>query len=253
MFHFRINIIFEDSHLIAVQKPAGLPVIPGRWTEEGHTLLQEVSKYLYGLSPTNDSVREKLKVVHRIDQDTSGVVVFAKTAIAHARLCQQFFRREVKKTYLAVVEGVIRDDQNTIQLPIKPHPRKKGTMQIDLKAGKEAITDYEVVERFSGFTLIKLYPRTGRTHQIRIHLQAMGSPLVVDPVYGNRAALYLSQLKRNFKLKPGESEKPLMDRLSLHASCLTLIHPIENKEMTFEAKLPKDMEILIKNLRKYRS
>jgi 23S rRNA pseudouridine955/2504/2580 synthase/23S rRNA pseudouridine1911/1915/1917 synthase len=253
MSHSEIQVIFEDSQLIAVDKPAGLPVIPGRWNKEEDTLFARVNEYLGSSSvPLGSPLPEKVRIVHRIDRDTSGVVVFAKTAQAHSRLCQQFLRREVKKIYIGVVEGVVKEDRGTIQLPIGTDPQKKGVMRIDLKTGREAITEYEVMERFVGFTLLKLQPKTGRTHQLRIHLQAFGYPLAVDPIYGNRGALYLSQLKRGFKPKPDEPERPLIARLSLHASCLCVMHPTEGKEITFEAKLPKDMEILIKNLRKYR-
>jgi len=254
MFQFEIPILFEDSQLIVVHKPPGLPVIPGRWDKTEPTLIREVRNSLQARRVGAErSLPETLRVVHRIDRDTSGVVVFAKTAIAHSRLCQQFLQRGVKKVYLGVVEGVVGNDRGTVNLPIGIHPRKKGVMQVDLKAGREAITQYEVVERFTDSTLIKVEPKTGRTHQIRVHLHAVGHPLLVDPIYGNRSAIYLSQLKRNFKPKPGEPEKPLLARLSLHASCLSLIHPTEGKEVTFEAKLPKDMEILIKNLRKYKA
>lgn len=253
MSRSEIHVIFEDSQLIAVDKPPGLPVIPGRWNKEERTLYAMVNEYVSSPSiPSDGSLPEKVRIVHRIDRDTSGVVIFAKTARAHSELCQQFLRREVKKIYLGVIEGVLKEDQGTIQLPIGIDPHKKGVMRVDLKAGREAITDYEVVERFVGFTLVKLQPRTGRTHQLRVHLQALGYPLAVDPIYGNRGALYLSQLKRNFKPKSDESERPLIARLSLHASCLSVIHPTEGREITFEAKLPKDIEILIKNLRKYR-
>ncbi|MCI0528320.1 MAG: RNA pseudouridine synthase, partial [Nitrospira sp.] len=209
MFQFETRIIFEDSQLIAVHKPPGLPVIPGRWNRQEPTLLQEVGRYLATQSATSKGASpENPKVIHRIDRDTSGVVVFAKTATAHSWLCQQFLRREVRKTYLGVVEGVIKDAGGTVQLLIGPHPREKGVMQINPRGGREAVTDYEVIERFVGFSLIKLYPKTGRTHQIRVHLQAIGHPLAVDPIYGNRSALYLSQLKKNFKPKLHEPERP---------------------------------------------
>jgi RluA family pseudouridine synthase len=189
-------------------------------------------------------------VVHRIDAGTSGIVLFAQTAAAHRELCRQFARHQVEKIYLAIVKGEVSEETLTIQRPIAVNSRRPGAMMIS-RRGKAAITEVRVLERFRGFTLIEAKPQTGRQHQIRVHLQAVGHPLLVDPLYGQSENFFLSSIKRNFYLKKGETETPLIRRLTLHASSLRFLHPERQELMTLSAPEPKDFQTVIKNLRKY--
>lgn len=189
-------------------------------------------------------------VVHRIDKQTSGVIAFAKNAHAHKTLNTQFESHRVQKKYLVLVQGNLKDAEGSINLPIGENSGKAGTMKIDTVHGKESVTKYKVIERFVRFTLAEAEPLSGRTHQIRVHFKAIGHPLAVDELYGNIEGVKLSSLKKNYKIKPGSIEKPLISRLTLHARSLRFYHFRSETEMTIEAPLPKDFESVIKQLRK---
>lgn len=232
----KLSAIFENEKILVVDKPAGVIVIPDQHTDEKGTLLGEVNAY----------AGHKMWVVHRIDRGTTGVIVFAKDAESHAFLCRQFEAGEVKKAYLALVNGTVQADNGVIDRPILISGRKVSLSD----EGKESVTDYRVVERFGHFTLVEAAPRTGRRHQIRVHLWGIGHPLAVDPEYGQREALCLSEFKKKYKVT-GNAEKPLIARLTLHAARLTLREPASGESMTFEAPLPHDFEVTLKQLRKY--
>jgi len=193
----------------------------------------------------------KIFVVHRLDQDTSGVVLFAKTASAHKHLSQQMEHREVEKIYFAIIAGEIKED-GVVDLAIDTDRSKKGKVAIHSK-GKESATEYQVVKQFKGYTFLKVIPRTGRTHQIRIHLQAIGHPLIIDPLYGNSEPIFLSNLKRNYRFKPDQEERPLIDRLTLHAAEIYFAHPVTGEKMRVSTEIPKDMRMLLNALVKYRA
>ncbi|MDZ7373576.1 MAG: RluA family pseudouridine synthase [candidate division KSB1 bacterium] len=239
----RIEILYEDEHLLALNKPAPLLTLPDRWDPKRPNLLRLLQE-----ARGDDSVF----VVHRLDAGTSGVIVFAKTREAHRLLCHQFESRQVKRLYEAIVIGNVEKDRGRILKPIAPHPKKPGLVIVSAR-GKEAITDYEVIERFVGYTYLRLRPRTGRAHQLRVHLQAIGHPIATDPDYGGRQSLYLSEFKGGFVLDEGEEERPFIARPSLHARLLGLKHPATGKRLDLEADVPKDFATFLRILRKYRS
>ncbi|MDR1941480.1 MAG: RluA family pseudouridine synthase [Endomicrobium sp.] len=243
-----IEILYQDSNIVVINKPSGVLVIPDRHTYENKTLVGILKKQL----------GQKIWVVHRIDRETTGVVVFAKNAQAHKRLSMQFEHSQVSKKYIALLSGVIEDEEAQINKPVLVSDSR---VEID-PSGKESITDYKVLERFKGYTLVQAIPKTGRRHQIRIHFWSLGHPLAIDKDYGSGQPILLSQIKRNYKEKSTRQEKPLIDRLTLHAAQLTLTLPdcqeerdfvsdSDNKTKTFAAPLPKDFEIALKQLRKY--
>ncbi|HAZ07981.1 MAG TPA: RluA family pseudouridine synthase, partial [Elusimicrobia bacterium] len=187
---------------------------------------------------------------HRLDRDTSGVIIVARTAESHANINAQFEGREVGKQYLAVCRGSSEKERATIDLPLAPHRHVEGRMVVDRKNGKECVTELRIAERFDGYVAVEARPRTGRTHQIRVHLAESGLPLIADPLYGDGAPFFLSQIKRSFRA--GElDEKPLLSRTALHAQSITIRHPQTLSELTVEAPLPKDIRSVLQALRKY--
>jgi 23S rRNA pseudouridine955/2504/2580 synthase/23S rRNA pseudouridine1911/1915/1917 synthase len=237
---WRVPVLFHDENLIAFNKPSGLPVIPERWHPDWPCLRSIAVERLH----------IPIFVVHRIDAGTSGVALFAKNASAHRELCRQFAQHQVEKTYLALVKGEVLEEALTIQRPLAPNPHRPGGMMI-ARHGKAAVTAIRVLERFRGFTLIEAQPQTGRQHQIRVHLQALGHPLLVDPIYSRTEAFFLSAIKTNFYLKEGEQEQPLIRRLTLHASSLGFVHPERKEFMALMAPAAKDFQAVLRNLRKY--
>lgn len=232
-----VGILFEDEHLLAVNKPAGVTVIPERHGNRGISL-QEMLEPQYG----------KLWVVHRIDRGTSGVVVFARSAEAHRHLNTQFEQHSVEKKYLAVAQGRFAESEMTIDAPIAQHPSGNGKMVVHYK-GKPSLSLVKVQQQFRSAALLQVQIKTGRTHQIRVHLQSIGHPLLVDEAYGGSDGFLLSRVKRNYKA--GEEERPLISRLTLHAHQLRLQHPHTEAELLLEAPLPKDLRVLIEVLQKY--
>jgi 23S rRNA pseudouridine955/2504/2580 synthase/23S rRNA pseudouridine1911/1915/1917 synthase len=251
-----LAILYEDDEVLVIDKPAGLLVIPDRWNPAKPTVVKLANAYLQAQRAAGESLLPpdvRVWVVHRLDRDTSGVLVLAKSAAAHAALSQQFERGEGQKTYLALVNGQVTHASGVIRLPIGPHPQKPGLMMIQRRHGKPALTHYTIAERFRGFTLLQVRPVTGRTHQVRVHLQALGHAIAVDPRYGGGEALLLSALKRAYRPKIGAEERPLLARLALHAQTLQLTHPKHGGTMHWEAPLPKDLAATLRNLRRYRS
>jgi RluA family pseudouridine synthase len=233
-------VLYEDEAVIAFDKPSGLLVVPDRWDK--------------GLACLTDLVRERLSPefanVHRLDRDASGVLLCAKNAEALRSLREQFDSRQVGKVYVALVCPGPAAGRGQIEAPLAADPKRPGRMRVS-SVGKESCTDYEVLERFSaGWTLLRAEPRTGRTHQIRVHLAHAGSPIVGDELYGGAAGLYLSQLKRDYK-RGRDPERPLMGRLALHAQRLSLRHPATGEALAIESPLPHDFEVSLKHLRRF--
>lgn len=233
------DVIFENNDLIAFSKPSGLLSIPDRYNGSLPCLLHEAQRQ-YG----------KLFVVHRLDKDTSGLICFAKNEHSHRYLSQLFQDRKAAKFYLAIVQGIPLKPAFSITAPIEAHPVQKGRMCISRK-GKPAHTDYETLRVWKNFSLLKIQIHTGRTHQIRVHLQHIGHPVVGDAFYGSGESLFLSSFKKKFKLsEKEEAERPLLNRLALHASSLRFT--AENGTgMIIEAPLPRDMSATLNQLSKW--
>lgn len=231
------HIIAETADFIALNKPSGLLSIPDR---EGKDIsLKKLLIEKYG----------SIFTVHRLDRDTSGLIVFAKTEEAHRHLSQQFEERHTEKIYLGFVAGSLADKTGTIDAPIAEHPAKKGVMTVYRK-GKESLTDYEVLEDFKIFSWVQFQIHTGRTHQIRVHAKHIGHPILCDELYGDGKPILLSSLKHKFKLSKNElEERPILNRLALHALSLRFTDT-SGEMIKLEAPLPKDLRALLQQLRK---
>lgn len=235
----KLPIIFEDENFIAINKPAGLLCIRDRFKAEipnAHNILLQQYEEVY--------------TIHRIDKNTSGVNLFAKTKAAHAFANDQFANHEVKKVYHVLVHGHT-PNTGTIDYKIADDNAHAGRMMFSRTFGKEAITDFETLERFKpSISYVAAMPLTGRTHQIRVHFLAAGYPLLVDEFYSNQEAFYLSSVKPKYKIgKFTEDEKPLMSRLTLHAQRLELKN-LDGTPLIVEAPLPKDFQAVLQQLRK---
>lgn len=226
---------------MAVNKASGLAVLPGRGRKESLIEALTIDPALHGAKPL---------LVHRIDADTSGVIVLALTADCQKALAEQFRTHTVLKEYWALVRGTPLNESGSVDLPIGADPHNKNRMVIRGVDAKKCRTKWVVAERFKGVTLLKVYPVTGRRHQIRVHLKAMGYPLAVDPYYGG-ATLLLSEFKKNYKLGKLQEERPLMERLTLHARSLKLNNPLNNQEIIVTAELPKDFRSSLTALAKW--
>lgn len=234
-----IETVFEDDWIVVINKPANLLVLPDRF-DQSIANLYHLLRNRYG----------DIFVAHRIDRETSGLIVFAKKEESHRGLTQQFESRTVQKTYQAICRGESSDGTWTIGFQLGPSRNSKGKMRIDQQHGKEARTDFKVLEQFDGYSHVEASPKTGRTHQIRVHLSAISLPILGDPLYGGGDRFYLSQIKPKYKLV-GE-ENPLLNRTALHASKIVFLHPFSGQLINLETDLPKDMNIVLKYLRQLR-
>lgn len=232
-------ILYEDEALLAFDKPAGLLVAPDRWDKSRENLMALVHARL-GRSVAN---------VHRLDAATSGLLLCAKTKPALDFLTGQFQARTVEKVYHALVLGQPALADFTVALELAPDERRPGRMRVVKKGGQAAVTGFRVLERFRGCAWLECRPHTGRTHQIRVHLAATGTPILGDAFYGDEMPLLLSSFKRRYKGR--EKEKPLLARLGLHASELSLLHPLTRVRVTLQAPWPHDFEVALKYLRKF--
>jgi 23S rRNA pseudouridine1911/1915/1917 synthase len=241
-----LDILHEDAALIVVNKRPGMVVHPGKGNYSG-TLTSALQFHFDQLSSVGGIARPG--IVHRLDRDTSGVLLVARTDQAHLRLSEQFEQRTVEKEYFAIVVGRVDRDRDLIDQPIgfHPHQREKMAIRRDDPDSRPASTFYEVIERFDGFTALRLVPKTGRTHQIRVHLASIGHPVLCDRQYGGRALLTRGELRRL-----PEDESLLLDRQALHARSLAITHPDTGQRMEFAAPLPADIEATLTALRELR-
>ncbi len=244
-----LSIVYEDREMIAVNKQTGLICHPARATQTG-TLANGLAYYAESLSHGEDPFRPG--IVHRLDKNTTGIMLVAKTDEAHWRLALQFERRSLQKEYWAIVEGRLQLDSDIINASIARHPRIKDKyvvsgLRTESGIGQEAITRYEVCERFAGFTFVRLFPKTGRTHQLRVHMSHLGHPMLGDAMYGGHLVSH-SQLTG----RPEDTSTPVIARQALHARRITFLHPIREQEMTLEAPLPADFSQTLDLLRQHR-
>ena len=231
------DLLYEDNSIVVINKPPGLVVHPSAGHDKG-TLVHGL---LYRCNQLSSSDPIRPGVVHRLDKDTSGVMVIAKSNKAHDHLAQQFKKREIKKRYLALVHGTAEKEKGIINLPISRHPVRRKEMSVSLSKGREAMSEWKVVSVFSlGFSLLKISPYTGRTHQIRVHMAYMGYPIVGDAVYGYGKRWWK---KQSLVLKEALA---LVKRQMLHAEILGFLHPDSLRYVEFKAPPPKDMVFLMK-------
>ncbi|MDK1030545.1 MAG: RluA family pseudouridine synthase [Planctomycetia bacterium] len=240
-----IDVIYEDEHILAVNKPAGLIVHPGRGNPTG-TLANALAYHAKRLSTLAGPWRPG--IVHRLDRDTTGVILVAKDDTAHAHLSRQFEHRSVHKEYLAVVEGELELISDRIEKPLGRDAHIRERYAVAKSGGKAAESFYEVAERFRGFTLLRVSPKTGRTHQIRIHLASIGHRVVADKQYGSRSSISIADLTGD----ETAGTEPIIQRQALHAHRIRFRHPITGDEMELHAPLPEDMQRLLEALRRYR-
>jgi 23S rRNA pseudouridine1911/1915/1917 synthase len=220
-----LNIVYEDASMIVVDKPAGMPVHPGPG-HSGHTLVNALLAHCPDLPGIGGVQRPG--IVHRLDKDTSGLIVAAKTDRAHNSLTRQLAERRIKKTYLALVDGRLQPREALVDAPIGRDPNNRKRQILRDVGGRDARTSYRVRDYFLGYTYLEASPITGRTHQIRVHMASLGHPIVGDDVYGRPSNL----LSRQF----------------LHAWRLVLQHPTDGRELAFEAPLPEDLQDTLRPL-----
>ena len=233
----KLDIIFENEHFVAVNKPSGLLSIPDRMGKDASLKMYLMERY------------EQIFTVHRLDRDTSGLIVFAKNEATHKHLSQAFEGREVQKFYLGLASGTLMNNKGSIDAPIMEHPGKT-TLMMTNKKGKPSLTDFEVLEEFGQYSWVQFQIHTGRTHQIRVHMKHVGNSIVCDELYGDGKPVLLSMIKRKFKLSKSEDEeRPILKRLALHSHRL-IFKDAQGFKYELEAPLQKDLKATLQQLRK---
>ena len=243
-----LQVVYEDEALTVVNKPPGMVVHPAKGHWSG-TLVNALQFHYDALSTVAGESRPG--IVHRLDRDTTGLLLVAKDDLAHRNLAKQFEERSVRKEYLALVSGSPQRDSDYVEQSIGFHPthREKMAIRLAQDGGKEAVTFYEVLERFNGYAYVQCKPRTGRTHQIRVHLTHVGHPILADKLYTNRDRISLGDLAGE---QIEEAETILIARQALHAHKLYLRHPRTGEELALHAPLPDDMAATLAALRTHR-
>jgi RluA family pseudouridine synthase len=250
---WEIPVLYEDEHLLALDKPARLLTSPDRYDANRPNLMKLLHD---GIENAKPWARERnlnyLMNAHRLDFETSGVILLAKNKPALVALANLFGTDKPQKKYLALIRGEPLENQFEVDASLAPHPVKIGLMRVDPKNGKQSKTKFEVLENFPrfGYALLKCEPLTGRTHQIRVHASHAGLKIVGDELYGGKP-LWLSRLKKDYRLKPGREERALISRVALHAEELQLPHPVTNETVTIKSEWPKDLKVALKYLRQF--
>lgn len=241
------SVLYEDAQVLACMKPAGVAVEAERG-EDARPFRAAVLHHLVSTHPEGELPRPR--VVHRLDKDTTGVVLVAKSKEALSDLTRQLEERQVQKDYLALVLGHVQRDEGEIDVPL-PDPTAPRRGRAGGRPLVEARTRWQVVERFHTHTLLRCHPLTGRQHQLRQHLAGVGHPLAVDPQYGGGERLLLSGIKRGYRPKGKGDERPLLGRLSLHAERIAFRSPATGELVTVEAPVPDDLAVALRQLRKW--
>jgi RluA family pseudouridine synthase len=248
---WEIPVLYEDDHLLALNKPAKLLSSPDRYDPDRPNLMRLLHQ---GITEGKPWAKERgltyLMNAHRLDFETTGVMLMAKSRPVLVQLSTLFGSEKPLKTYVALVQGDPEQPEWELDAPIGMHPLKVGLYRVDRKNGKRSRTRFEALQLFDGYTLVKCQPLTGRTHQIRVHLKYCHLPICGDTLYGGRP-LWLSSLKRDYRLKPGREERPLISSVALHAEKLELPHPVTSAPVAIVAEWPKDLRVAVKYLKQY--
>jgi 23S rRNA pseudouridine1911/1915/1917 synthase len=218
-----LDVVYEDDDLLVINKPSGMVTHPAAGNYSG-TLVNALRYYSRSLSSVNQPLRPG--IIHRLDKDTSGLILVAKNDKAHVYLARQFQDRSIRKKYVALVEGVVQFDEGVIDLPIRRHPRFRKKMSVGFSKSRHAKTIYKTLKRFEDFSLLELSPQTGRTHQLRVHLAYLGHPILGDRKYGKGR---------------------ICRRLALHASLIGFRHPSTGRYMEFSSELPRELQEIIED------
>lgn len=246
-----LPILWQTDRLVAVHKPAALATIPGRG--ETDSVFEQLAALLN--LPHKGDTDPRLRVVHRLDKDTSGVLLFAKDKDAQRHLSHQFQNNRIEKEYLAICVGRPAATSGTIDGPLCVNPNSKTRMMISEAHGRPARTDWRIEESFGDYQLVRAFPKTGKTHQIRVHLKSVGLPLAVDALYnpprpGGVPGIFLSKVKRDYSPTFGEEERPLIGRLTLHAEKLAFEN-LDGQRVELVCEPPKDFRATVNQLRKF--
>jgi len=248
---WKVPVLYEDEALFALDKPARLLTSPDRYNANRPNLMRILHRDIERGAPwATERNLSYLANAHRLDFETSGVLLLAKSKNALVALASDFGGETVRKSYIALVAGTPGEQTFYTEAKLAPHPIKPGLMRVDPKRGKRSRTDFSVLETFVGYTLLRCEPRTGRTHQIRIHLRHLGFPIIGDETY-HGVPLFLSQLKKDYNPKRNVPEQPLVGRVALHAESLEVKHPDSGVSVRIEAPWPNDLEVALKYLRKF--
>jgi len=250
---WEIPVLYEDEHLLAVDKPPLLLSSPDRYDPARPNLMKLLHRGIETAAPwAKQRGLTYLMNAHRLDFETSGVMLLAKTKPILVALADLFGSEKPIKVYVALVHGTPTDREFSVDAKLAPHPTKPGITRVDEKNGKRSQTQFTVCETLGGFALVECRPLTGRTHQIRVHLNHIGFPIVGDKVYGG-GELLLSSIKPNYRLKPGQQERPLISHTALHAAELRFDHPVGGASTAIKAPWNKDLLVAVKYLRRFGS
>jgi RluA family pseudouridine synthase len=250
---WEIPILFEDEHLLALDKPARLLTSPDADDLARPSLMKLLHAAITDKKPwAHERNLDYLNNANELDFDVTGVLLLAKDKPAFVALANLFSSGKARIKYVALVRGEPLENQFEVNAKLSPHPVKPGVVRVDSSGGKQATTKFEVLENFPrhGYALLQCEPLIERSHQVRVHASHVGLKITGDELYGGKP-LWLSRLKKDFRLKPGREERPLISRVALHAEELTLPHPVTNETVTIKSEWPKDLKVALKYLRQY--